>query len=458
MVKETKFYDLPRSHPLPPRPSSRSKYAQSCACRPTEDARAFSYLHRPAMLTFASFLSLLFSRAYRKKALKEHPDKGGDPEKFKAITAAYEVLSDADKRDLYDRFGEQGLEGGGMGGGMDPQDLFSQLFGGGGGGFFGGGGGRPAVLARARISSTVSRCRSRSSTSARSPSLPSRSTSSARSATVAVARRVRSRRVVDATVRVSRWCSVSSVLWCSRCSRPVPSVRVRVRSSTPRTAARSATARRSTRSARCLKSASTRAWRMATDHLQGRSRPGPQHHPRRCGHRRRREAPPALQAQKERPLHRCRSRPPHRPRRRQDPHRAPRRQGALRRDPAGEVVKPGDIKVLRGQGMPSYRHHEMGDLYVNLSVAFPETIDVNNIPLLEKALPPRKALPKTKKEVESRMYRWTTSMSGRRAMSSLTALVVTRVWTMTMRRAGSGCQLCPAVDTPLRSSCTYISP
>jgi DnaJ family protein A protein 2 len=46
------------------------------------------------------------------------------------------------KRDLYDQFGEKGLsENGGMGGGMDPSDLFSQLFGGGGGGFFGGGGG-----------------------------------------------------------------------------------------------------------------------------------------------------------------------------------------------------------------------------------------------------------------------------------------------------------------------------
>lgn len=32
-------------------------------------------------------------KAFRKKALKEHPDKGGDPEKFKEVTAAYEVLS-----------------------------------------------------------------------------------------------------------------------------------------------------------------------------------------------------------------------------------------------------------------------------------------------------------------------------------------------------------------------------
>ncbi|KAF8124017.1 hypothetical protein EV363DRAFT_725032 [Boletus edulis] len=79
-------------------------------------------------------------KAYRKKALRLHPDKGGDPELFKEVTHAYEVLADPEKRSIYDSRGEAGLsEQGGMGG-MDPQDLFSQLFG--GGGFFGGGGGR----------------------------------------------------------------------------------------------------------------------------------------------------------------------------------------------------------------------------------------------------------------------------------------------------------------------------
>lgn len=77
-------------------------------------------------------------KAYRKAALRAHPDKGGDPEHFKDLTHAYEVLSDSSKRSIYDQAGKAGLEGGGMGGGMDPQDLFSQLFGG-GGGFFGGG-------------------------------------------------------------------------------------------------------------------------------------------------------------------------------------------------------------------------------------------------------------------------------------------------------------------------------
>lgn len=70
-------------------------------------------------------------KAYRKKALKEHPDRGGDKEKFQEIQQAYEVLSDKEKRDVYDKYGEDGLKEGGGGGGMD--DLISSMFGMGGG-------------------------------------------------------------------------------------------------------------------------------------------------------------------------------------------------------------------------------------------------------------------------------------------------------------------------------------
>merc|ERR1719389_1492374 len=76
-------------------------------------------------------------KAYRKLAVKHHPDKGGDPEKFKEITRAYEVLSDSEKRAKYDRGGEDALDNDGG----DPSDIFEAFFGG-GGRRGGGGGGR----------------------------------------------------------------------------------------------------------------------------------------------------------------------------------------------------------------------------------------------------------------------------------------------------------------------------
>ena len=91
-------------------------------------------------------------KAYRKLAIKYHPDKNPDnPEaedKFKEAAEAYEVLSNSEKRAQYDRFGHDGMRGGfgGAGGGMNMEDIFSQfgdIFGGGSPfeSFFGGGGG-----------------------------------------------------------------------------------------------------------------------------------------------------------------------------------------------------------------------------------------------------------------------------------------------------------------------------
>lgn len=73
-------------------------------------------------------------KAYRKLAVKHHPDKGGDEHKFKEINAAYEILSDADKRSKYDKYGLEGVSDDGGPGGMGGEDLFSMFFGGGRGG------------------------------------------------------------------------------------------------------------------------------------------------------------------------------------------------------------------------------------------------------------------------------------------------------------------------------------
>ncbi len=87
-------------------------------------------------------------RAYRRRARQLHPDTNPDPAaeaEFKAVAQAYEVLSDPDKRQRYDRFGADGVTagaGGGPFGGGGINDIFDAFFG--GGSPFGGGGRGPS--------------------------------------------------------------------------------------------------------------------------------------------------------------------------------------------------------------------------------------------------------------------------------------------------------------------------
>eukprot|EP00747_Dinoflagellata_sp_TGD_P168299 gnl/TRDRNA2_/TRDRNA2_194344_c0_seq1.p1 gnl/TRDRNA2_/TRDRNA2_194344_c0~~gnl/TRDRNA2_/TRDRNA2_194344_c0_seq1.p1 ORF type:complete len:261 (+),score=71.80 gnl/TRDRNA2_/TRDRNA2_194344_c0_seq1:61-843(+) len=88
-------------------------------------------------------------KAYRKLALRLHPDKckeEGAEEAFKKVGEAFSVLSDSEKRQVYDKYGADGLKqgggGGGFSGGVSPEDIFEAFFNQGGfpGGMGGGGG------------------------------------------------------------------------------------------------------------------------------------------------------------------------------------------------------------------------------------------------------------------------------------------------------------------------------
>jgi len=77
-------------------------------------------------------------KAYKKMALKWHPDKNLDnkkeaEQKFKEISEAYQVLSDPEKRKIYNQFGKEGLNNNGVGGdffnNINPNDLFGSVFG-----------------------------------------------------------------------------------------------------------------------------------------------------------------------------------------------------------------------------------------------------------------------------------------------------------------------------------------
>jgi molecular chaperone DnaJ len=142
--------------------------------------------------------SAQITEAYRKLALKFHPDRNpGNEEaatRFKEAARAFEVLSDGDLRARYDRYGHAGLQGGRAHEFNDLGDIFEafgDLF---GGGIFGGGGG--GATGRGRAATSSARCRSRCSRRRGAPRRPwrSRGTSPVPPATAAARSPARSRR------------------------------------------------------------------------------------------------------------------------------------------------------------------------------------------------------------------------------------------------------------------------
>ncbi|XP_073158732.1 uncharacterized protein [Henckelia pumila] len=118
----------------------RGRFASFVAAKTTSSSDYYSVLNVGRSATLQEIKS-----SYRKLARKYHPDMNKEPgaeEKFKEISAAYEVLSDDEKRSAYDRFGEEGLRGefdaSNVGPqGVDPFDVFADIFGE-SNGFFGG--------------------------------------------------------------------------------------------------------------------------------------------------------------------------------------------------------------------------------------------------------------------------------------------------------------------------------
>jgi DnaJ family protein A protein 2 len=327
-------------------------------------------------------------KAYRKKALRLHPDKGGDPELFKEVTHAYEVLADPEKRDIYDARGEAGLsEQGGMGG-MDPQDLFSQLFG--GGGFFGGGGGRPQSIRRTK--DLVHRVQ------VSLEDLYKGKTTKLALTRNALCSKCNGKGGKDGAARSCGSCSGRGIKVTLRHMGPMIQ---QMQSAcddcngtgefiNPKDRCSNCKGKKVLPEKKILEVHIDKGMRgNQTITFAGESDQSPNA-----------QSGDVVIVIEEKPHDRFK---------RQENNLVTELEidlltalaggevvikhlddrALLVRFLPGEVIKNESVKVIRSQGMPSQRHHEPGDLYVKFTVAFPDAIDPSKVLLLEQALPPR---------------------------------------------------------------------
>jgi DnaJ homolog subfamily A member 2 len=105
----------------------RSARSSSGAGTPTDTTKLYETLEIEKTATAKEV-----KKAYFRLSKLHHPDKGGDEHKFKEINAAYEILSDTEKRTKYDKYGLDGVMDDDDGAAARGEDLFSMFFGGGG--------------------------------------------------------------------------------------------------------------------------------------------------------------------------------------------------------------------------------------------------------------------------------------------------------------------------------------
>lgn len=342
--------------------------------------------------------------AYRKGALKHHPDKNAHnpeaAEKFKELSEAYEILSDGQKRQIYDQAGKEGLEqGGGMGGGMGAEDLFSQFFGGGGGGFGGmfGGGMREQGPRKAKTIHHVHKVslediyRGKVSKLALQKSV--------------ICAKCEGRGGKEGSVKTCAGCNGQGMKMMMRQMGPMIQ---RFQTVCPDCQGEGETIRDKDRCKACHGKKTTVERKVLHVHVDKGVQSGKKVEFRGEG-----DQVPGIEPGDV--VFEIDQKPHPRFQRKGDDlfYRAEidlltaLAGGAIYIEHLderwltveivpGEVIAPGEIKVIRGQGMPSYRHHDFGNLYVQFDVKFPERLGPEGESMtdeqkaaLESVLPPR---------------------------------------------------------------------
>ncbi|EFR02963.1 mitochondrial protein import protein MAS5 [Nannizzia gypsea CBS 118893] len=334
--------------------------------------------------------------AYKKGALKHHPDKNAHnpdaAEKFKDLSHAYEVLSDPQKRALYDQYGEEGLEQGGGGGGMNAEDLFAQFFGGGGGAFGGmfGGGMRETGPKKARTIHHVHKVSLEDIYRGKVSKLALQKS--------AICSQCDGRGGKEGAVKTCAPCNGSGMRTMMRQMGPMIQ---RFQTVCQECGGEGETIRDRDRCKRCLGKKTVLERKVLHVHVDRGVKTGHKIDFRGEGD----QMPDALPGDVQFEIE-------------QKPHPRFQRKdddlfyqanidlltalagGTINIEhlderwlsvtiAPGEPITPGQIKVIPGQGMPSYRHHDFGNLYIQFNVQFPEKDQLQNLELLEKVLPPR---------------------------------------------------------------------
>ncbi|KAF2863359.1 DnaJ-domain-containing protein [Piedraia hortae CBS 480.64] len=350
-------------------------------------------------------------KAYRKLAMKHHPDKNQHSkeaeEKFKQIGEAFSVLSDPQKRQMYDQFGKEGLEGaGGMGGGMGAEDLFSHIFGSGFGGGFGGmfgGGMRDTGPKKARPIHHVHKVSLEDIYKGKTSKLALQKS--------VICPKCDGRGGKEGAVKTCPGCHGQGAKTMMRQMGPMIQ---RFQTVCPDCQGEGETIREKDRCKHCggkktiierkvLHVPVDRGVQSGTKiDLQGEGDQVPGVEPGDVQFEIEQKPHPRFQRKGDDLFYHA-----------EIDLLTALSGGAIYIEhlddrwltvelEAGEVISPGEVKVIRGQGMPSYRHHDFGNMYVHFDVKFPERIqgplDANGAPTpmtqqqikaLESVLPPR---------------------------------------------------------------------